>query len=180
MKRKPFIGTIIVAAMSLGVMTVGLCGCNRPSKAEVYKQEKHVKDSVALENQMRSMEYYQAVRDSLLPQADSLMRYFKYEKNEKYQDHGYYIITAKWGNVRIMVRDDGEEALIYENGKRKGEWANGQLDERFLEKAAERDKESYLRAEELYTKIRDINELEKRIAKTSLEIQKYQKRLQKN
>lgn len=175
MRRQPFI--VLIAAVA---MTALMSSCNRPSKAEIYKAEKRVRDSVALENQMRSIEYYQTVRDSLLPKADSLMRYFKYEKNEKYQDHGYYIITAKWGNVRIMVRDDGEEVLIYENGKRTGEWTNGQKDERFVQKAAERDKEAYLRAEELYTQIRDINELERRIAKTSLEIQKYQKRLQKN
>lgn len=116
MKGKKFIW--IIAGIAI---VAGLSGCNKPSKAEIYKQEKHVKDSVALADQMRSMEYYQAVRDSLLPQADSLMRYFKYEKNEKYQDHGYYIITAKWGNVRIMVCDDGREVLIYENGQRKGE-----------------------------------------------------------
>ena len=175
-KNNPHRTAIIVC---IGIVAVALCSCHRPSKAEQYRIEKHERDSIALSGQIRSMEYYQAAHDSLLPQVDSLIRFFKYEKNEKYQDHGYYVITAKWGNVRILVRDDGEEVLVYENGKRKNEWTNGQMDESVWSGANERDKEAYLRAKELYMKIRDIRELEKRIHKTSLEIQKFQKRLQK-
>ena len=166
--------------LSVGLLAVALCSCRRPSKAEQYRIEKHERDSMALTGQMRSLDYYQAVHDSLLPQVDSLIRFFKYEKNEKYQDHGFYVITAKWGNVRILVRDDGEEVLVYENGKRKNDWTDGQMDESFWSGASDRDKEAYTRAKELYLKIRDINELEKRIHKTSLEMQKFQKRLQKS
>lgn len=161
---------------ALAISMTMLCGCNRPSKAELYRAEKHQRDSIALQEQLRSLDYYQAVHDSLLPQADSLIRFFKYERNEKYQDHGYYVTTAKWGNVRIMVRDDGAEVLVYENGKRKSEWTNGQMDESLLSKVSDRDKEAYLRAKELHLRIRDIRELEKRIARTSLEVQKLQRR----
>jgi hypothetical protein len=98
-----------------------------------------------------------------MPVADSLLPYFKYEKNEKYQDHGYYIVNGKQG-LRVKVRDDGKEPiLLYRDGKR-------------IEKT---DDPIYERAEHLRIVISDIKECEKRIARTSLEVQKYEKRLQK-
>ena len=106
------------------------------------------------------MVYYQAMLDSLMPQADSLIALFKYERNEKYQDRGNYVLTGRNG-LRILVRDDGREMLLYRNGKR----------------IASADDPSMERAAHLQVVIRDIKELEKRIAKTSLEIQKYQKRV---
>ncbi len=98
-----------------------------------------------------------------MPKADSLLPYFKYEKNEKYQDYGYYVVNGKQG-LRVKVRDDGKEPiLLYRDGKR-------------LETT---DDPVYERAEHLRIVIADIRECEKRIARTSLEVQKYEKRLQK-
>jgi len=98
-----------------------------------------------------------------MPVIDSLLPQFKYEKNERYQDHGYYVVTGHNG-LRVMVRDDGQEPiLMYRNGQR-------------IEEA---DDEAVDKARHLAIIMRDIKELEKRIGKTSLEIQKYQKRLQK-
>ena len=78
MKRHLF---IIICALAIA-------GCNKPSRVEQYKAEKHVRDSVALAEQERSLACYQSQLDVLLPQADSLLAYFQYERNEKYQDHG--------------------------------------------------------------------------------------------
>ena len=157
---------------------IGICGvvvllfgaCNRPSRVEQYRAEKHVMDSVRLEEQIRSMAYYTAQLDSLMPVADSLIALFNYERNEKYQDHGFYVIKneklkIKNYEMRVMVRDDGKEILAYKNGKR-------------VELTP--DNEAYQRAEHLQVVIRDIKELEKRIFKTSLEISKYEKRLKAN
>ena len=124
-------------------------------------------DSVRLEEQIRSMAYYTAQLDSLMPVADSLIALFNYERNEKYQDHGFYVIKneklkIKNYEMRVMVRDDGKEILAYKNGKR-------------VELTP--DNEAYQRAEHLQVVIRDIKELEKRIFKTSLEISKYEKRI---
>ena len=131
------------------VVMLMLAGCNKPSKVDQYRAEKHVRDSVGLVDQQRSLDYYQQQLDSLLHQADSLLCYFKYEKNERYQDQGNYI------------RDDGKEILLYRDGKRIEATNDPQFE----------------RAQHLQIVINDIKELEKRIAKTSLEIQKYQKRL---
>jgi hypothetical protein len=91
-----------------------------------------------------------------------LLHFFKYERNEKYQDHGNYVLNGKNG-LRILVRDDGKELLLYQNGKR-------------IEHSDDPKTET---ARHLQIVISDIKELEKRIARTSLEVQKYQKRLQK-
>ena len=147
-----------------------LAGCSQPSRVEQYKAEKRVQDSIRLEEQVRSLAYYESEWERLMPVADSLIALFKYEKNDKYQDHGNYVATGKNG-VRILVRDDGKEILLYKEGKRL-------TDERVNGLRVEGDK-ALNRAEELQVTISDIRELEKRIAKTSLEVQKYQKRLQK-
>jgi len=138
-------------------------------KVDRYRAEKHVQDSVALESQLRSLTFYEMQLDQMMPQADSLIALFKYEKNDKYQDHGYYVVRneklkIKNYELRVMVRDDGKEILAYKNGKRVD---------------LPPDNEAFQRAEQLQITISDIRELEKRIQRTSLEVQKYQKRLQK-
>lgn len=145
-----------------GVVVLLMGACNRPSRVEQYRAEKHRMDSVRLEEQVRSMAYYEAQLDSLMPVADSLIALFSYERNEKYQDHGYYVANGRNG-LRILVRDDGKETLLYQNGKRIPQSDDDKMD----------------RAEHLQVVIRDIKELEKRIFKTSLEISKYEKRLTK-
>ena len=128
-------------------------------------------DSVRLEEQVRSMAYYTAQLDSLMPVADSLIALFNYERNEKYQDHGYYVVTVTGYGLRILVRDDGKEILIYRNGKRlTDEGVNDLRKDKNVSQALDR-------AEHLQVVIRDIKELERRIYKTSLEISKYEKRL---
>lgn len=149
------------------ILFISLCvlacaACNRPSKADQYRAEKHIQDSVSLVNQQRTLAYYQAQLDSLLPISDSLLHLFKYERNEKYQDRGNYVINGKNG-LRILVKDDGKEVLLYQNGKR-------------IEHSDDPKIET---AKHLQIVISDIKELEKRITRTSLEVQKYQKRLQK-
>ena len=145
------------------IITVCVMGCNKPSRVEVYRAEKHVQDSVRLAEQERSMAYYESQLEQLMPVADSLLQYFEYEKNTQYQDRGNYVVRGKNGE-RILVRDDGKEILIYRDGKRI-ELTNDP---------------KYEQAQHLQIVISDIKELEKRIARTSLEIQKYQKRLQIN
>lgn len=143
-------------------LSLALVSCNRPSRVEQHKAEKRVQDSIRLEEQVRSLAYYEGELERLMPVADSLIALCKYEKNDKYQDHGNYVVTGKNG-LRILVRDDGKEILLYRNGKRISSTDDPKLEQ----------------AQHLQIVISDIKELEKRIARTSLEVQKYQKRLQK-
>jgi hypothetical protein len=157
-------------------MAVVLMGCTKkPSKVEQYRAEKHERDSVALIEQERSLAYYQSQLEALMPQADSLMALFKYEKNEKYQDHGFYVVRNEklknHAGLRVMVQDDGQSLLVYREGKRLS-------DEKVSDLMVKGDP-AVQRAQHLQIVMKDIRELEKRIEKTSLEVQKYQKRLQK-
>ena len=36
-----------------------LAACNRPSRVDQYRAEKHIQDSVRLEEQVRSLAYYE-------------------------------------------------------------------------------------------------------------------------
>jgi hypothetical protein len=136
--------------------------CSRTSKVDQWRIEKHQRDSIGLADQERSLTFYQSQLDSLMPVIDSLMPLFKYEKNERYQDHGFYVARGQNG-LRVMVRDDGQPPmLMYRDGKR----------------VEEANDDAVLRAQHLMVVMSDIKELEKRIERTSLEIQKYQKRLQ--
>jgi len=146
---------------------MGLTGCRKQSKLEQYRQEKHQRDSVALEEQQRSLAFYQEQLDRMVPQADSLMAFFKYEKNDKYQDHGFYVLSRN--GLRVLVSDDARQLLLYRNGKRI-EAADKGLDTK--------EKELYERAQHLQVVMSDIQELERRIARTSKEISKYQNRVQ--
>ena len=173
-------GLIALFGLTLGVINWKY---NRVSKIEEYHAEKHRKDSTALAEQQRTLDFYQQQLDSLLPQADSLIALFKYEKNEKYQDRGYYVVDyAKLKNppydMRIMVRDDGKEVVAYREGKRLTDEQVYELTGGGKNGARNTGVRSALeRAQHLQIIIHDINELEKRIGKTSLEVKKYQKRL---
>ena len=152
-----------------------VAGCNKPSKVDQYHAEKHVRDSIALVDQQRTLAYYQAQLDTMMPVADSLLPLFQYEKNEKYQDHGVYVVkhsavSRLSSDMRVMVRDDGQELMVYKEGKR--------LPEEKVNEMRIKGNEAVALADELQVTIRDIRELEKRIQRTSLEIQKYEKRLQ--
>ena len=146
-----------------------LASCTHENAAEKRKAEKHMQDSVALAAQQRSLLYYKSQLDQMLPKADSLIALFKYEKNDKYQDYGYYIAST-YNGLRILVRDDGQDLLLYREGKRIAP---------YRDQLKGKDLEAYDRAQYLQVTIMDIRELEKRIQRTNLEIQKYQKRLQK-
>ncbi len=152
--------------MNKGVLYIALAitliACNKPSRLEQYRAERHVKDSIALVEQQRTQAYYETQLEALMPVADSLLTFFTYERNEKYQDHGYYVTNGR-NNLRILVRDDGKEILLYREGK----------------PVQTSDDPKMQRAQELQVVIKDIQECEKRIKHTSLEVQKYEKRLQK-
>ena len=160
--------------LAILVCALALTGCtSKPSKVEQYRAEKHVRDSVALVEQERSLAYYQEQMELLTAQADSLLPLFKYEKNEKYQDHGFYVVRNEklknHAGLRVMVQDDGQSLLVYREGKRLS-------DEKVSDLMVKGDP-AVQRAQHLQIVMKDIRELEKRIEKTSLEVQKYQKRL---
>ena len=66
------------------------CGPHKPTVAE-QRQLKRQQDSISMLQQEQTMAYTDSLLQSQLPVADSLLKHFKYVKNEKYEDNGYYI-----------------------------------------------------------------------------------------
>lgn len=88
------------------------CGQKQPTAAE-RRAEKHRQDSIALTEQERSLAYYDSLYQTLLPVADSLLKEFRYEKNEKYEQTGKYTHrllrstqNTSRNYIQANVRDD--------------------------------------------------------------------------
>lgn len=88
------------------------CGQKQPTAAEC-RAEKHRQDSIALTEQERSLAYYDSLYQTLLPVADSLLKEFRYEKNEKYEQTGKYTHrllrstqNTSRNYIQANVRDD--------------------------------------------------------------------------
>lgn len=157
---------------------LGCVSCHRQSAVEQYRRQKHEQDSIALCEQQKSLEYYQQQLTELQPQADSLLALFKYEKNEKYQDNGYYVMER--GRLRVLVRDDAQQMPIaYLNGKRIDLDLYRVPDSKESKQLWTMEQQAIESAYHLAVVMNDLCELERRIRRTSLEIEKYQKRLQK-
>lgn len=102
---------ILLIALSVAVFA----SCTRPSAAEKRRAEKHISDSIALVDQQKSLIYYQAQLDAIMPTADSLLPLFNYTKDSAYQDFGFYGFKAQESDrntnrnyVQALVRDDGK------------------------------------------------------------------------
>lgn len=81
-----------------GLVVGGLCMCfllpcckPRPSKVELLRREKAFEDSVEYVRAERTIAYSDSSLQLLLPQVDPLLKAFRYEKNEKAEDHGHYV-----------------------------------------------------------------------------------------
>lgn len=222
-------------------LIICLSSCQRESRVEQYKRQKHQQDSTALVEQQKSIVYYQTQLAKLTTQVDSLIPLFVYEKNEQYQDNGFYVIRGQQSSynpyrcyMQPIVRDDGQTFVkcfyygakqvqlerifmtagdieITLTGRTHGFEQNGwhgilTLKDSIAQQAlqfvdayhqqritityasskhiifkynlSDADKKHMIKALRLSIVMKDIHELEKRIHRTSLQIEKYQKRLQ--
>lgn len=89
------------------------CGNSRPS-AEQRRQEKRQQDSLSLAAQEKSYAYYDSLHTALLPVADSLLKEFRYEKNEPYEAYGHY--THKLLRTTANTQRNYIQASIRDNG----------------------------------------------------------------
>ena len=67
------------------------CACNKPSKADLMRQEMHEKDSMQYVQAMRTRAYSDSLLQVLLPEVDPLLKDFRYEKDSAYEDNGHYV-----------------------------------------------------------------------------------------
>ena len=105
MSRKSLIFVILVGL---------LVACQpKPSKVEQMRAEKRYQDSVSLCQQEQTLRYSDSLLQVLLPQSDSLLKMFRYEKNDRFENHGHYIhpmlrtvIQTQRNFLQASVSDD--------------------------------------------------------------------------
>ena len=98
--------------LAIVLLSLVSCGQKQPTAAE-RRAEKHRQDSIALTEQERSLAYYDSLYQTLLPVADSLIKEFRYEKNEQYEQNGKYTHrllrttqNTSRNYIQACVRDD--------------------------------------------------------------------------
>lgn len=62
-----------------------------PKQVDQRRVAKALGDSITYLESRRDVVYYDSILQPLLPQADQLLKAFKYEKDERYEDHGRYV-----------------------------------------------------------------------------------------
>lgn len=84
-----------------------------PKQVSERRIAKALEDSIIYLEAQSNLAYTDTMLPPLFAKADSVMRYFRYEKNEKYEDHGQYIhrLLATGSNtsrnfLQAYVRDD--------------------------------------------------------------------------
>lgn len=81
---------IVVGLLSFMLFASFSCA-KKPSKVEQMRMEKAQKDSMQFVQAEKTVAYSDSLLQVLMPQADSLLKFFRYEKNENYEDHGTYV-----------------------------------------------------------------------------------------
>lgn len=88
------------------------CGPKKPSVAEL-KLEKHRKDSLALIQYERTIAYCDSLVLVLQEDVNALLPQFKYEKQDRYEDHGRYVhkllrtdLNTERCYLQVYVTDD--------------------------------------------------------------------------
>lgn len=90
MMQKHIFNTCIFSIMVLTLGGISACQ-PKPNRAEVMRMEKFHHDSIAYIQAQQTMMYSDSLLQTLLPQVDPLLKAFRYEKNEKVEDHGQYV-----------------------------------------------------------------------------------------
>lgn len=229
----------LASMMCLLALLFAGCGKKQPSVAE-RRAEKHVRDSINLNAQEKSLVYYDSLLQAISPTIDPMLKRFVYEKNEQYEDHGHYVhrllkTTSNTSRnfLQVYVRDDSKilltsyyfgetslcqsrltlsadslvtsftgdthcfeaegfhETLTLSNDdavqllkfvdmnhdKRIKVTLEGKTKYKYY--LSENDKTALMETYQLGVIMQDIRQLETQIKQTSLQISKYQKRLQK-
>lgn len=93
MQHSKNISSRVCATVSVALLfsVLMLTSCNRPSKVEQLRAEKAAKDSLQRKQAQQTLVYSDSLLQTLTPKADSLLKFFRYEKNEAYEDHGTYV-----------------------------------------------------------------------------------------
>ena len=163
------------------------CGPKQPTAAE-RRAEKHRQDSIALIEQRRSLAYYDSLYQTLLPIADSLIKEFQHEVilsadslSDTFRGSTHAFEAEGWHETLSLLQEDAIRCLhfidVYSANRVRVSLVGSQSRAVFY--ISDNDKKALMSTYRLGITMRDLRDLETHIRLTSLQIEKYQKRLEK-
>lgn len=89
-----------------------------PKQVAQRRQAKAVKDSIVYLQSQQSLRYADSLLQTLLPKADELLKQFRFEQSEAYEDHGQYVyrsLQTGWNTNRCFLQayvSDDRKTLV--------------------------------------------------------------------
>ena len=89
-----------------------------PKQVALRRQAKALKDTIVYLQSQQTLRYCDSLLQPLLPEADKLLKEFRYEKNESYEDHGQYVyrnLQTGWNTNRCFLQayvSDDRKTLV--------------------------------------------------------------------
>lgn len=78
-----------------------------PKQVARRRQAKALRDSIVYLQSKQTLAYSDSLLEILLPQADELLKAFRYEKADAYEDHGHYVyrsLQTGWNTNRCFLQ----------------------------------------------------------------------------
>ena len=89
-----------------------------PKQIAQRRQAKALKDSIIYLQSLQTRHYADSVLQPLLPEVDKLLKQFRYDKSEAYEDHGTYVyrsLQTGWNTNRCFLQayvSDDRKTLV--------------------------------------------------------------------
>lgn len=89
-----------------------------PKQVAERRLAKALKDSIVYLQAQQTLTYSDSLLQTLLPEADKLLKEFRYEQNDKYEDHGQYVyrnLQTGWNTNRCFLQayvSDDRKTLV--------------------------------------------------------------------
>lgn len=170
----------------LGLLAL-LCGCeNRPSLVEQRKAEIRRNDSLELAQARLDLAHADSVATFKAFELEDLKKQFVFEKQEKYQTTGYYVLPAYKGSKERFsffpeVEEGGKLLLVNIDKQRRYAFievnVNGEHYEHLLPKGLpERQRKDVEKCYALAKAMSDFTQAQKQKEKLRLKVQFYEKK----
>ena len=94
-----------------------------PRQVEQRRQAKALKDTIVYLQSQLTLRYADSLLQPLLPEADKLLKEFRYDKREGYEDHGQYVyrnLQTGWNTNRCFLQAYGEAVRSLREGSDLG------------------------------------------------------------
>ena len=78
-----------------------------PRQVAQRRQAKALKDTIVYLQSQQTLRYADSLLQPLLPEADKLLKEFRFEKNDSYEDHGHYVyrnLQTGWNTNRCFLQ----------------------------------------------------------------------------